>query len=288
MLGHRRREQGAVQVRVHGFDARHLAATQLIALGAVHAREPADVVQVLHARAVRPALQESDGEHAARKDQVAEVVEVVEERRDRPDRRVPVDREHLRGVARVRHPVGTDPSVRPGLRHDPVDDLPVVTHFVLGEFEAPDAEGGPAPARVDKNQRVPCPVPALGFVEVGRAFERDIDQPARPPVARGPDHRGETRARLDPFRKPDIDGDPHVVAHGDVERLVALEGAYRADRPRPARRGVAAGRGECEQSHGEHRRSCGTRWRGCGWIVSSFHEWAPEFRHDVLSGSTSP
>ena len=263
VLGHRRGDEGAVRVCVHRFDARHLVAPQLVALRARDARKPADVVQVLHARAVRPALQEADREHAAREDQVAEVVEVVEERRDRLHRRVPVDRQHLRGIARVRHAVGPDPAIRPRLRHDPVGDFPVVKHLVLGELEAPDAERGPAPARVDENQRVPCPVPALGFVEVGVALGRRVDESAGTPVACCPNHGGETRARVDPLRQPYIDRDPHAVAHGDVQRLVALERAGRAHRPRPGGRRIAAGRGECEGGRGHSQRTHGPNVSTC-------------------------
>ena len=270
VLGHRRGDEGAVRVGVDRLHARDLA-PKLVALRAAHPGKPADVVQVLHARAVRPALQEADGEHAAREDQMPEVVEVVEERRDRLHGRVPVDRQHLRGIARVRHAVGADPAVRPRLRHDPVDDFPVVAPFVLGELEAADAERGPAPARVDEHQRVSRPVPALGLVEVGVALGRRVDESAGPPVAGRPDHGGQARARLDPLRQPDIDRNPHAVPHGDVEGLVALKRAGRADRPRPGGGGVTAGHGECEESQCDSGGGRGWQRRGWVWIVPAFH-----------------
>ena len=100
VFGHGGREEGTVVVSVHGFHTGD-PGLHLVAVRTRRPGEPADVVEILHARAVRPALQEADGEHPTREDQVAEVVEVVEERGDGLHRRVTVDRQHLGRVARV-------------------------------------------------------------------------------------------------------------------------------------------------------------------------------------------
>ena len=227
VLRHRGREQRPIDVRVDGLHAGD-PAPHLVAGGPNRVGQGADVVQVLHSRAVRPVLEKADREDPSGKDEVTEVVEVVEEGRDRLHGGAAVHGQHLRRVPGVGDPVGAHAPVRPGLVGDPVRDLSVVGDLVLGEFEAADPERGPASPPVHEDERVSGAVPALRLGEVRGLLEGDADLAPSAPVAGRPHHGREPVPRLDAVGQPHVDGDTHAVAHGDVKRLVAREHAHGA------------------------------------------------------------
>ena len=138
---------------------------------------------------------------------------------------VAVDEEHLGGGAVVGDAERAHLPARPGLAHDPVDDLGAVADLVRGPGVRAHAGGGAGAAHVHVDPRV-----AGGEEDAARArveVERFGDERARAREARREgaqvaglpeDRRGAGRERVG---EEDLDGDADAVAHREVARAAA-------------------------------------------------------------------
>ena len=184
---------------------------------------------------------------------MAEVVEVVEERRDSFDRRPHIDGQHLRRVALIGSAVGTDPAVRPRLRDNPIGHLAVVAYLVPAQFVATRAERRATSACIDDDHGISGGVESLGRSVVAVVLQPRIHQVQRTPVPCSPHDRRDPRAWLEVSRQPHVDRDLYPIAHLDVERLKTGEVALRLLRNSTAGGNAGDGHGD-EQQTGELNR----------------------------------
>src|SRR2546425_8014555 len=101
--------------------------------------------------ALVPQFDQPVGEHTTRKRRLGVLIEFKVPRNYRLHGRVQIRSEPKRGIAFIGISQRAYLSVRPRLRHDPVNHFTKVLDLVLGKWRTPDAVTRARPARVDKH-----------------------------------------------------------------------------------------------------------------------------------------
>ncbi len=129
----------------------------------------------------------------------------------------------LGGLALVRSAVGTDPTVGPRVRGDPIDQLAVVGDLTWPELHGARAERSAGASRIRDDQREPGAGPQFSGRTVAvrlRARARPLFGPV---VAGGPERGANPLASGNALhREPDVDRQADAVADRHVHGLEAL------------------------------------------------------------------
>jgi hypothetical protein len=163
-----------------------------------------------------PGVEEPGEGYAAGKGHVRVGVEDGVARSRGPDGGVTACHQSLGRPPVVGDALGPHPSVRPGLRHDPVDDLRRVPHLRQGPGVAARSKGGPRPADVGAHDGVAAAHEVLGGVGGFGKFREGPAEHHRAPVAALAEKGGKPLALPEPGGQEDVDGDSGAVAHLEI------------------------------------------------------------------------